>query len=60
MTLDGTEAIWTSLGRQGDVREDSGGVRTNLSMKSLVSAVKEFGFCPEITGEPLKSCKPDK
>lgn len=60
MTLDGTEAIWTSLGRQGDVREDSGSVLTNLSMKSLVNAVKEFGFCPEITGEPLKSCKQDK
>lgn len=63
VTLDrteGPEAIRASLERR-EVGAGGGGERRfwrsphSQSMKSLISPVKEFGFCPVVPGEPLKS-----
>lgn len=51
------KVIQASLERQRGAREESGEIKKNQSLRSLVGCVKEFGLCPGVTGEPLKSFK---
>lgn len=51
------KAIPASLERQRGAREESGETSRSQSLRSLLSQAKEFGLCPTVTGEPLKSLK---
>lgn len=51
------KAIQASLERQRDAKEEFGEIKRSQSLRSLAAFVKEFGPCPGVTGESLKSFK---